>query len=151
MASANFAPPDPSEVGARWADIWEERLERSRPWGLSFLENRLDGDFWRARSLPYEDAATLDCALYVIGGWNDWYPTPLLRTFSRVRHSRKQALIGPWSHDFPDSSVPGARIDFTHEAVKFFGRHLRSDAEAEPEPAVTVFFREFTAPASFRL
>ena len=151
MASANFAPPDPSEVGARWADIWEERLERSRPWGLSFLENRLDGDFWRSRSLPYEDAATLDCAVYVIGGWNDWYPTPLLRAFSRVRHSRKQALIGPWSHDFPNSSVPGPRIDFTHEAAKFFGRPLRGDAEAEPEPAVTVFFREFTAPASFRL
>ena len=40
---------------------------------------------------------------------------------------------------------------FTHEAAKFFGRHLRGDAAKEPEPAVTVFFREFTAPASFRL
>jgi uncharacterized protein len=154
MASANFSPPDPDAVGSRWADVWQERVERSRPWSLSFVENRLNTDFWRTRGLSHERAAEVnDCAVFVIGGWSDWYAHALLRVFGRVQGPRR-GLIGPWSHDWPNNSVPGPRIDFTHEAARFFDEHLKGIVPPEEEanaPPLTIFRREFTPPASFRL
>ena len=51
MTASNFAPPDPAEVGERWAEVWQERLDNNVPWGIPFIENLLDGPFWRERSL----------------------------------------------------------------------------------------------------
>lgn len=150
MASANFSPPDPDVVGDRWSDVWQERVRHSRPWSLSFVENRLNTEFWQSRGLSEDAAAAVDrCAVYVIGGWNDWYAHALLRVFSRV-NGPKRGLIGPWSHDFPNNSVPGPRVDFTYEAARFFDEHLKGVVQPV-EPPLTIFRREFTEPQSFRL
>jgi putative CocE/NonD family hydrolase len=146
MACFNFAPPDRDAVGERWDALWAERLERNMPWGIAFLEHLQDGPFWRARSLRghYDDVR---CAVYVVDGWADWYPTPLLRIFAGL-DVPKRALIGPWSHLFPDIALPGPRIDWTREMVRWFDHWLKGvDTGIMAEPPVTLFVREFSTPA----
>jgi putative CocE/NonD family hydrolase len=150
MAASNFAPPDPAEVGERWAAIWQERLERNVPWGIAFLEHLRDGPFWRDRSLRgrYD---RVRCAAYLVDGWADWYHNPLLRTFANLKGSRK-VLIGPWSHQWPEHGIPGPRIDFQPEAVRWFDQHLKGlDTGITAEPPVTLFIREHTPPATILL
>ena len=147
MTASNFSPPDPEEVGDRWAEIWAERLEKNVPWGISFIQNLVDGPFWRDRSLR-GNYDRVDCAVFVVGGWADWYHTPLLRTFAHLR-GPKRALIGPWSHQWPDMGVPGPRIDWLREALKWFDYWLEGiDNGVIDEPPVTLFVREYSKPAT---
>lgn len=150
MTASNFAPPDPEVVGERWAEIWRERLEKNVPWGVSFIQNLCDGPFWRERALRghYDD---VKCAVFVVGGWADWYPTPLLRIFAGLK-GPKRALIGPWSHQFPDAGLPGPQVDWLAEVLKWFDYWLKGiDNGVMTEPPVTIFVRQYSAPATFML
>ena len=147
MTASNFSPPDPEEVGDRWEQMWAERLEKNVPWGIAFIQNLNDGPFWRARSLRGRYDA-VRCAAFVVDGWADWYHTPLLRTFASLTVPRR-ALIGPWSHQWPDGGIPGPRIDWLREALKWFDRWLKGkDTGVTAEPLVTLFVREYSTPAT---
>ena len=147
MTARNFAPPDPQEWGDQWEQVWRERLERSVPWGITFLENLKDGPFWRARSLR-GNFDKVECAVFVVGGWADWYPTPLLNVFCNLQVP-KRALIGPWSHQWPHEAVPGPRIDWDHEALRWWDHWLKGiDTGIMNEPPLTIFVREYSKPRS---
>ncbi len=150
MAAANFSPPDPAVVGSDWCRIWLERLAGNRPWGLSFAEQQLDGPFWRERSIRgHLDQVT--AAVFVVDGWADWYPTPLLQVYAGLT-GPKRALMGPWSHQWPDSGVPGPRVDWLLEARRWFDRWLKGREDPLPdEPPVRLFVREHTPPATLLL
>lgn len=150
MAAANFSPPDPAEVGERWAEIWAQRLEHNVPWGLSFIQNLTRNAFWEERALR-DHYDRVRCAVMVVCGWADWYPTPLLRTFAHLK-GPKRALIGPWSHQYPDAGVPGPRIDWLREVLKWFDYWLKGiDTGVLQEPPVTVFVREYSKPSTLLL
>ena len=147
MTAANFSPPDPEEVGERWSAIWEERLAHNVPWGIGFIEHLEDGPFWRDRSLR-DHYDRVQCPVFVVDGWADWYPTPLLRTFANLTVP-KRALIGPWSHLWPGDALPGPRIDWLSESLKWFDYWLKGiDTGVMDEPPVTIFVREFSKPTS---
>lgn len=147
MTARNFSPPDPGEVGERWAEMWAERLEKNVPWGIPFIQNLEDGPFWRERSLR-DNYDRVKCAVFVVGGWADWYHTPLLRTFANL-NVPKRALIGPWGHLFPDGGIPGPRINWLPEALKWFDYWLKGiDTGVMNEPPVTLFVREYSKPAT---
>ena len=149
MTASNFSPPDPAEVGEDWEEIWAERLERNVPWAIPFIRNLEDGPFWRDRSLR-DKYDRVQCAVFVVGGWADWYHTPLLRTFANLNGPRR-ALIGPWSHQWPEGGIPGPRIDWLPEAVRWFDYWLKGeDNGVMDEPPVTVFVREYDKPATIR-
>jgi len=146
MAAFNFSPPDPEVVGERWEELWDERLRHNVPWGISFLENVIDGPFWRARALR-DHYDRVRCAVYVVDGWADWYASPLLRIFSKL-DVPKRALIGPWSHQFPDAALPGPRIDWDREMRRWFDCRLKGiDTGITDEPPVILFTREYGPPA----
>ena len=150
MTALNFLPPDPEEVGERWSEIWQQRLEGNVPWGIPFIRNLLDGPFWRARSLrgKYENVT---CAVFVVDGWADWYHSALLRIYSQIR-SPKRAMIGPWSHNWPHAAVPGPRIDWPREALRWFDRWLKGiDNGIAQEPPVTIFVRQYQPPDTILL
>ncbi|MBI3985303.1 MAG: CocE/NonD family hydrolase [Lentisphaerae bacterium] len=150
MTANNFSPPNPAEIGPAWKKIWAERLKKNSPWGLAFMNNILDGPFWRVRSLrgKYD---RVRCPVFVVCGWADWYCTPLLRTFAHLTVP-KRALIGPWSHQWPDAALPGPRMDWPKEALKWFDHWLKGkDTGVANEPPVTIFIREFTSPSSLIL
>jgi putative CocE/NonD family hydrolase len=147
MAARNFAPPDPREWGERWEEVWQERLNKNIPWGMSWIRNLEDGPFWRERSLrgKYDK---VKCAVFVVGGWADWYYTPLLRIFQNLSVP-KRALIGPWCHQWPDQGIPGPRIDWQREAFKWWDYWLKGiDTGVMDGPPLTIFIREYSKPAT---
>ena len=147
MTASNFLPPDPDGVGDRWEAMWAERLERSVPWGIAFIENLSGGPFWRARALRgrYD---RVRCPVFGVSGWADWYPTPLLRVFANLGVPGR-ALIGPWSHQFPDGGIPGPRVEWLSQALGWFDRWLKgADNAGRAEPPVTLFVRDYRPPAT---
>ena len=63
-------------------------------------------------------ADRIACPVFMIGGWRDGYPNPPLRLYEALRVPRK-VVMGPWNHAVPDAAVPGPRIDYLHEVVRW--------------------------------
>jgi predicted acyl esterase len=153
MAAYNFAPPNPDLVGAQWAAIWQQRLDRSIPWGVAYAENLLDGPFWESRLLRGHEER-VRAATFLIGGWCDWYADDFLRVYSRLR-CPKRILIGPWTHNYPENAWPLPRINDRYECLRWFDKHLKG-VDTDParplkkEPPVTLFVGEFTRPDALR-
>ena len=147
MAAANFAPPDSQLTGEQWSQLWDERLANSVPWSVTFLKHQTDDAYWRARSLrPNYDR--VKCAVFVVGGWADWYPTAELRAFTNLTVP-KRALIGPWAHAWPENGVPGPRVDARPEYLKWFDQFLKGvDTGVLREPPIILFVDKYQAPTT---
>jgi len=147
MTARNFAPPNPAELGDRWKAAWAERLEGNVPWGISFVENMKDGPFWRERAVRGR-LGTVKCAVFLVDGWADWYNTPMLGIFAQLKGKvPRRALIGPWSHQWPQIALPGPRIDWEHEALRWWDYWLKGiDTGIMEEPPLTLFVREYSTP-----
>ncbi len=152
MTAMNFAPPDPGLVGSKWAEIWRERLENNVPWGIAWIEHLQDSEYWRAKSLRpgYE---RVQCPVFVIDGWADWYSTALLRAFMNLQ-TPKKVMIGPWGHYYAEEryALPGPRIDTRVEYLRWFDHWLKgADTGIMDEPPVAVFVRQYQEPAPLYL
>jgi putative CocE/NonD family hydrolase len=146
MTAANFAPPDTDTVGEKWADIWEEHLNKNVPWSIGFLKHQRDDPYWRARSVR-PDYDRIKCPVFLIEGWADWYQTAELRAFANLKVP-KRVLIGPWAHYWPEDALPGPRIDGRREYLKWFDHWLKGvDTGVNDEPPVTIFVRQYQPPA----
>ena len=147
MTAFNTAPPDADIVGSEWLRLWEERLEKNAPWGIGFISNLLQGPYWRNRSLQ-PDYSRIKVPVMFWCGWADPYPTPILRAFSRLDVPKK-ILLGPWGHYWPEEALPGPRIDFRHEMLKWFDQWLKGEETGVmEEPAVTLFVRRYKRPVA---
>jgi len=147
MTAFNFSPPYPEVSGEKWSEVWQEHLDHNRPWGIGFISHLTDGPYYRERSLR-GGYHKVQCPVFVIGGWADWYHTPLLRVFENVQVP-KRALIGPWSHLWPEHAIPGPRINGLRECLKWFDQWLKGiDTGVLNEPPVTLFVREYVEPAT---
>jgi hypothetical protein len=146
MTAFNFAPPDPKSGGEKWAAIWEEHLQNSVPWSIPFLEHPTEDEYWQARSV-HPDYDRIQCAVFMIEGWADWYQTAELRTFANLKVP-KRALVGPWAHYWPEDAFPGPRFDARPEYLKWFDQFLKGiDTGVLEEPPVTIFVRQYQPPA----
>jgi putative CocE/NonD family hydrolase len=145
MVSMNALPPYPELAGSDWADLWRTRLEKNEPYILTWMKNQVDGPYWRGASLrPGYDR--INCPVFLIGGWRDGYASTMLRTFANLT-APKKLLMGPWVHQRPNTSVPGPRINYLNEVVRFFAEHLRGDKTGiMQEPPVTVYMQEYARP-----
>jgi putative CocE/NonD family hydrolase len=150
MAASIFAPPDPDQTGEKWGEIWEERLQHNVPWSIGFLRHQRDDPYWSARSVR-PDYDRIQCPVFVIEGWADWYQTAELRAFANLKVP-KRALIGPWAHYWPENALPGPRIDGRREYLKWFDHWLKGvDNGVEKEPPVAIFVRQYQPPAPMYL
>lgn len=150
MTAFNFAPPDPEIAGVKWSEIWKNRLENNRPWGIGYISHPTEGPYWQDRSLS-ADYGRVQCPVFVIAGWSDCYPTALLRAFDRLDVPFKKAMVGPWGHWYGEEkqAVPGPRIDTRPIYLKWFDYWLKNiDNGVVEEPPVTVFVRKYAPPAS---
>jgi len=146
MAAMNVLPPVPAVYGEGWRDAWRERVERAEPWLLRWLEEQVDGPYWRHGSVRpgYERIA---CPTMLVGGWADGYRNNTFRTFEALR-APKRLLVGPWSHMSPATSLPGPHIDLVPELCRWFARWLRDERNGvDEEPPIAVFVRRSTRPA----
>src|SRR5712691_212388 len=146
MAACNVLPPTPAVYGDGWREEWIRRVEGTAPWLLRWLEEQVDGPYWRHGSLrPRYDR--IRCATMIVAGWADGYTNIALRAYEAMTCPRR-VLIGPWSHMSPASSIPGPHVDLVPELVRWFGRWLRDEQNGiDEEPPIAVFMRRSTRPA----
>ena len=146
MVACNALPPVPAVFGEGWRDEWQRRLDGTEPWLLRWLEEQVDGPYWRQGSLrPGYDR--IACATMIVAGWADGYRNNTFRTFEALQ-CPKRLLIGPWSHMSTATSLPGPHIDLVPELIRWFGRWLRDEPTGiDTEPPVVVFARRSTKPA----
>jgi len=145
MVALNGLPPGPHARGAGWEQAWLDRIEANQPYVPNWLRNQSDSEYWRQGSLRgnYE---SIEAATFIIGGWQDGYPNPPLRSYAHLR-CQKKVLVGPWNHARPAVAIPGPRIDYLHEMRRWFDLHLKDhDDGISAEPPVTVYLQDFDLP-----
>ncbi len=150
MVGMNAMPPKLEYAGAKWAEQWKERLEKTPPWLIEWLKQQTDGPYWRNGSLA-PDYSRIKCAIFNIGGWMDEYVNSVLRMQEKCTQAAGvKGLIGNWVHAYPDSAYPGPNLDHLHEMARFFDYWLKGiDNGVMDEPPLTLFRFEYTEPEAF--
>ena len=105
MVAGNALPPVPAVFGPGWREQWERRVDDPEPWLLRWIEEQVDGPYWRQGSLR-PDYGAIECPVFNVGGWADAYPNALFRMAERLKVPNR-ALVGPWTHRRPNASSVG--------------------------------------------
>jgi hypothetical protein len=124
--------------------LFEQRFD-TRPWMLTYKRQQRDGPFWDRTALKARyDSITIPT--FVIGGWYDGYRDSVPRMLERLNAPVK-AMLGPWSHAWPHDAYPKPRMEWRHEAVRWFDQHLKGrDTGIMEEPRFAVFVRRWHPP-----
>ena len=150
MQLYNAMPPDPEIVGRdRWRGIWKERLEAMTFWPAQWLEHQTRDSTWRRGSISenYED---IKIPVYFIGGWADLFRDTPFRIAQHLKCPLK-VLMGPWAHLYPHEGVPGPKVDFPAEAIRFWDHHLKGrDTGLMDEPGLRFWLQDSAAPSGTR-
>ena len=150
MVARNGLPPYPEWSGDAWAEIWEHHLVHDEPYLLKWYRHQTDGEYWRGGSVR-DVPERIRCPAFLIGGWRDGYPNPPLRLFQALDVPCK-VLIGPWDHALPDAAIPGPRIDYLHEVVRWLDHWCKGqETGIMDEPPVVVYMQHYQSPAPDRL
>ncbi len=146
----NALPPDPEIVGDRWRKMWQERLRRTPFFLEEWLAHQRRDEFWRQGSIC-ENYGALQAPTLLVGGWADGYTNAVGRTLIGLSNAGVpvRALIGPWSHGWPEVAEPGPQIGFLQECVRWWDHWLRGvDNGAMSTPPLRVWVQEYDPPAS---
>ncbi|MBE0461802.1 MAG: CocE/NonD family hydrolase, partial [Candidatus Aminicenantes bacterium] len=128
-------------------DYFEERFN-AYPWFLTYLKQQKDGDFWRKNSLCWNYRA-IQVPSYLIGGLLDGYRDSVPRMLENMKVPIK-AVIGPWTHAWPDTGEPGPNYEWRHEAVRWWDYWLKDrDTGIMDEPKFVVFVRDGHPPDAY--
>lgn len=150
MIAYNALPPSPDAFGDAWPEVWREHLEHNEPYLLKWLRHQTDSAYWRNGSVR-DSLDRIACPVFMIAGWQDGYPNPPLRLLEALGVPHK-LLVGPWNHGQPDVAVPGPRIDYVHEVVRWLDHWCKGAATGiMDEPPITAFVQEFQTPVADRL
>jgi putative CocE/NonD family hydrolase len=141
----NARPPDPAVVGARWRDLWLERLEGSPNFLENWLGHQRRDSYWRFASSG-EDYDAIKIPVFAVSGWVDCWPNTVPRLMERLSGPRR-GIMGPWSHVYPHEARPGPGIDFIDELDRWFSRWLKGGAESEPDEGYLAWIQESVPPA----
>jgi hypothetical protein len=115
------------------------------PWMLTYKRQQRDGPFWD-RTAPKARYDAIRVPTFLIGGWYDGYRDSVPRMLQHVK-APTRAIIGPWSHFFPHDASPTPRIEWRHEAVRWFDHWLKGrDTGILTEPRFAVYVRRWHLP-----
>ncbi|MDE2218837.1 MAG: CocE/NonD family hydrolase [Gammaproteobacteria bacterium] len=118
-------------------DTLARRMD-SPPWSLDYFRHQRDGAYWRS---PVRELASIRIPCFLIAGLQDGYRNSIVRMLEQVR-APVHALVGPWNHDYPNSSIYGPRIEWRDQAVRWFDHWLKGvDNGVEDDPRV-VFYQQ---------
>ena len=142
-----MTPPDPLIVGDRWRQMWEGRLNGNGIWMQDWFEHQRRDDFYKHGSIC-EDYADVEIPVYAVGGWADGYPNPIFRMLEHLPGVRK-GLIGPWGHKYPHFAMPGPRMGFLKECLRWWDQYLKGiDTGIAGEPMLRAWMQEPAPPAA---
>lgn len=144
----SMTPPDPAIVGDDWRRMWEERLNGNGIWMQDWFTHQRRDDFYRHGSVC-ENYADIEAAVYAVGGWVDGYTNAVFRLLEGLTCPKK-GLIGPWAHKYPHFALPGPRIGFLHECLRWWDRHLKGiDNGIDDEPELRAWVQDAVEPAAY--
>lgn len=145
MFGINTLPPDPRHVGARWRDMWMQRLQGSGLWLKHWLKHQTRDAFWKHGSIC-EDYAAVKVPVYAVSGWADGYPRTVFRLMENLDGPRK-GLVGPWAHKYPHIGAPGPAIDWLTEELRWWDHWMKGiDTGIMDEPQLCLFMQDHAAP-----
>lgn len=128
-------------------DNFRDRFD-TEPWVLTYKKQQHDGPFWdRASARDKYDQIKIPA--FHIGGWYDGYRDSLPRMLANVDAPVK-AMIGAWSHAWPNDPYPNPGMEWRHEAVRWFDQFLKGeDTGVLEEPRLAVYVREWHPPGPY--
>jgi len=128
--------------------MWLERLQKTPPYIETWLEHQRRDAYWRHGSVG-EDYGAIDIPVYAVGGWADSYNNSIPRLLAGLSGPRK-GLIGAWSHDFPETGVPGPAVGFLQESLRWWDHWLKGkETGIMDEPMLRCWIQESQPPAPF--
>ncbi len=141
-------PPDPALVGESWRAMWRQRLENEPLFLERWLRHQRRDAYWKHGSIC-EDWSAIQCPVYAVGGWTDGYTNAIPRLLEHLRVPRK-GLIGPWAHAYPHFALPGPRIGFLQEALRWWDHWLKGEPTGVmDEPMLRAWMTESVTPAPY--
>ncbi len=147
FAIAN-TPPDPAIVGDKWREMWQMRLEHNGLWMLDWFRHQRRDEFY-AHGSVCENPAAIKVPVYAVGGWVDGYTNAIFRLLENLPGPRK-GLIGPWAHKYPHFALPGPRIGFLQECLRWWDQHLKGiETGIMDEPMLRAWMQEPAPPDPF--
>ncbi|MEM9047134.1 MAG: CocE/NonD family hydrolase [Pseudomonadota bacterium] len=142
-------PPDPAIVGDRWRDMWVERLEGNGLWLLDWFRHQRRDAFY-AHGSVCENYADIEIPVYMVGGWADGYTNAIFRALDNLPGPKK-GLAGPWAHKYPHFALPGPRIGFLQECLRWWDQHLKGiETGIMEEPQLAAWIQDPSPPAPYR-
>lgn len=147
---ARFAlPPDP-QLRPDWRQVWLDRLETT-PFAVETWHRHRDRDaYWKHGSIC-EEFAAVQVPVLSLGGWHDGYrntPGKLVAGLPGMCRT----LVGPWNHKYPNLGVPGPRVDFVGEALRWWDRWLKDvQTGVEEDPPQRLWLMESVPPARVKV
>ena len=144
----NSQPPDPAIVGGAWKKMWLERLHHNTHYTALWTHHQRRDDYWRQGSVC-EDYSAIDIPALLVGGWQDPYTDAVFRLVAALGPDSK-ALVGPWSHTWPDRPVPGPAIGYLQECVRWFDHWLKGvDNGVDADPRIRFHLQDSVAADAF--
>lgn len=120
----------------------------TEPWMLTYKREQRDGAFWD-RASARDKHARIRIPTFHIGGWYDGYRDSLPRMLEKAAGPVK-ALIGPWSHAWPNEPYPEPGMEWRREAVRWFDHWLKDiDTGIMDEPRFAVYVRDWHPPGPY--
>ncbi|RKK56575.1 hypothetical protein BFJ67_g3859 [Fusarium oxysporum f. sp. cepae] len=148
MFSINSSPPDPALVGDQWRDLWLKRLESGGLFAEEWHQHQRRDDFWKHASIG-ENYSSIQCPVYLVGGWMDPYTNTIFRMLENLKVPRK-GLVGPWGHKYPNFGYPGPQIGFLQESIRWWDKWLKgSETGIMHEPMLRCYLQDPTPPAPY--
>ena len=145
MLSYSSRPPDPALAGDGWFDTWMHRLQNEPFLAARWLRHQHRDDYWKHGSVC-EDYSSIEAAVLAVGGFNDAYSNAVFRMLSNLRAPVK-AIVGAWAHRYPHVAVPGPRIGFLQEALRWWDFWLKGEATGVlRDPAVRTYVMQSVPP-----
>jgi uncharacterized protein len=137
--------PDPAITGKdQWRDRWLERLNAVEFNLGTWLDHPYRDAFWKHASV-IEDYSQIQCPVYAVGGWVDGYKNSIFRLLEGLKVPRK-GLVGPWTHTYPHTGVPGPAIGYLDEALRWWDHWLKgTDTGIMNEPMLRVWMQDKSA------
>jgi predicted acyl esterase len=138
-------PPDPVLVGDGWRDIWLDRLDASPFLAERWVQRQVRDAYW-AHGSVCEDYSAIKAAVLTVGGWHDGYRNTPAHLVTHLSAPVK-GIVGPWNHKYPHIGVPGPRIDFLGEMLRWWDHWLKGiDRGVAQDPAYRTYVMDSVKP-----
>jgi uncharacterized protein len=145
MLAVNALPTLPEHGGIDWLDAWTARLEGTPFWLPIWMEHQRDGAYWRSGSLA-PSWERIRAAALICGGWHDAYRNAGMRMLAKLT-GPKRAIMGPWTHGYPDFNAVGPSGDFSGEMIAWLDRWLKGiENGVQREPVLLAYMQEPASP-----